>query len=609
MYRRLQPMRSGVFRRWAQVTHIIGGLFFLINALAAAENDPGRAPTDVQMNWGVSIPAADGTVLNGTLYRPMQSEGRRLPAIVTITPYISDRYHPDAQYFARSGFAFLVVDTRGRGNSGGTFRPLGIEDGTDGRDVVEWIARQPWSNGKIGMRGGSYGGYNQWVTARYFPAHLTTIVPVASPHHGTDFPMNYNIAFPYSIRWLALTSGVTPQSRIFGDDGFWNRKFRQYHTEGLAFEDLDELVGVESTQFDEWVAHPRQDDYWAARVPSPEQYARFDLPILTITGYYDGDQPGAMEYYRRHMRFGSDSGKNRHYLVLGPWNHSGTRFPVQEFGGMAFGDAMMFDAFALDRDWYRWTMGDGAKPQFLLDKVTYFVAGANQWRGAPSLEAIADVEQVLYLASPGTAADSLFHSGSLLEDIPGRADIDGYVYDPLDTRKAQIDPPQDYIVDQSEAVMTRGDGLIYHSAPFSEPTEISGYARLEAWIEMDVPDTDINVTLYEVLADGSTIALAGETLRARFRNSLASETLMTPGRVERFVFDRFYFFSRLVAEGSRLRLFIRPANTVSQQRNYNSGGVVASETRADARVATVRLHLGPETPSRLVLPVVSRPAQ
>ncbi|MDX1569530.1 MAG: CocE/NonD family hydrolase, partial [Xanthomonadales bacterium] len=326
---------------------------FCTTAILAAEDDPGRAETDVDFTWGLEIPVEDGTVLGATLYRPKDSDGQRLRAIVTITPYISDRYHPDALYFARNGFAFLIVDTRGRGNSGGEFRPLSIEDGQDGRDVVEWISAQPWSDGKVAMRGGSYGGYNQWATARYFPEHLTTIVPIASPHHAIDFPMNYNVAYPYAIRWLTLTSGVTPQGRTFGDSGFWERKFREYHTSGIAFANLDKLIGNDSAIFDQWLAHPTWDDFWAARVPDREDYARFDLPILTITGYYDGDQPGAMEYYRRHMRWGSEDGKAKHYLVLGPWNHSGTRFPVQEFGGLSFGDAMMFDAFQLDRDWYR----------------------------------------------------------------------------------------------------------------------------------------------------------------------------------------------------------------------------------------------------------------
>ncbi|MDX1572366.1 MAG: CocE/NonD family hydrolase [Xanthomonadales bacterium] len=212
---------------------------------------------------------------------------------------------------------------------------------------------------------------------------------------------------------------------------------------------------------------------------------------------------------------------------------------------------------------------------------------------------------MLHLRSAG-AADSVFHSGLLYGEPSATPDIDRYVYDPLDTSKAERPISDDYIVDQSEVMWTDGDGLIYHSEPFAEPTEISGYLRFEAWLEMDVPDTDVNVTLYEILPDGTSIALTGETQRARYRDSLEVETLMTPGEIEHFVFERFYFFSRLIGKGSRLRLFIRPANGLAQQRNYNAGGVVAQETKADARTATVRLHLGPDTPTRLSLPVVDR---
>jgi len=574
---------------------------------AAAGDDIGRADIDVDFRWGVEIPVRDGTVLNGTLYRPdgysLEDDGP-LTTIVTITPYISDRYHPDAQYFARHGFAFLIVDTRGRGNSGGEFRPLDLEDGLDGHDIVQWIAGQPWSNGNVGMRGGSYGGYNQWATARYFPEDLDTIVPIASPYHGIDFPMNYNVQYPYTIRWLTLTAGVTPQGRTFGDDGFWERKFLEYHRSGIAFGQLDELVGMPSEMFDNWVERPRMDDYWAARVPSPGELARIDLPILTITGYYDGDQPGAMQYYREHMRHGSEGTKARHYLVLGPWDHSGTRMPKQSFGGHEFGDAMMFDAFALDRDWYRWTMGDGERPDFLLDRVTYFVAGANEWKSAPSLDAVADDELVLRLGSDRVLHD-VFSSGVLAGEPDGRSDHSQYVYDPLDTSRAERGTADDYIVDQTEVVMTDGDGLIFHSQPFEQATEISGYVRLEAFVEMDVPDTDINATLYEIRADGTSIALAGQTLRARHRDGLREQRMMTPGVVDKLVFDRFYWFSRLIARGSRLRLFIRPANGVNHQRHYNAAGPVHEQTTADARTATVRLHHDQTHPSRLILPIVT----
>ena len=151
-----------------------------------------------------------------------------------------------------------------------------------------------------------------------------------------------------------------------------------------------------------------------------------------------------------------------------------------------------------------------------------------------------------------------------------------------------------------------GDGLVFHSAPFGEATEISGSQRLEAWVEMDVPDTDINATLYEIRADGTSIALAGETLRVRHRDGLREVRMMEPGTVEKLVFERFYWFSRLVAKDSRLRLFIRPANGLSQQRHYNAAMPVHEQTAEDARTATVRLHHSEAYPSRLVLPVVSR---
>ncbi|MEM9530043.1 MAG: CocE/NonD family hydrolase [Pseudomonadota bacterium] len=577
--------------------------FVALSATEAATEDPGRSDADVRLDWGVKIPLAEEIGLGATLYRPIDSGDQRLTTIVTITPYISDRYHPDALYFARSGFAFLIVDTRGRGNSEGEFLPLGIEDGTDGAQVVQWVAEQPWSNGKVALRGGSYGGYNQWATARYFPEALKTIVPIAAPYHGIDFPMNLNVQYPYTIRWLTLTSGVTPQGRMFGDSNFWQQKFRAYHREGIAFTELARLVGNNHPQFLEWASHPQQDDYWAARVPTEDQYKKLDLPILTITGYYDGDQPGAMEYYRRHMRSADRKARDQHYLLLGPWDHGGTRFPRQTFGGYTFGDAMMFDAFQLDRDWYRWAMDDGEFPDFLKDRVTYFVAGANTWKSAPSLEEISSETQTLYLQSDGSA-DRPFGGGELAVQAPGDASVDQYVYDPLDVTKALRTPAEDYILDQTEVMLTEGDGLIYHSARFAEPLEISGYITFEGWFELDVPDTDINVTLYEVRADGSSVALTGQPMRVRYRNGLDEAEPFSPGSVERLVFDQFYFFSRQVAKDSRLRLFIRPANNVEQQRNYNSGKVVAQETRADARVATVRLHAGAGRGSRLVLPVV-----
>ena len=128
--------------------------------------------------------------------------------------YSDTLYRPDLprsrNVLRGARFPFLTVDVRGRGNSEGSFRPF-IQEAKDGYDVVEWLAKQPYCNGKIAMWGGSYAGYDQWATAKEFPPHLATIVPVASPAAGVDFAARGNMSPPYEMQWLSFTSGHTAQ--------------------------------------------------------------------------------------------------------------------------------------------------------------------------------------------------------------------------------------------------------------------------------------------------------------------------------------------------------------------------------------------------------------
>ena len=166
----------------------------------------------VKWQWGVKVPLRGGVRLNATLYQPAVLKEPR-PCLFTLTPYIGQSYHERGMYFAAHGYPFLTVDVRGRGNSEGSFRPF-IQEAKDGYDVVEWLAKQPYCNGKISMWGGSYAGYDQWVTAAEFPPHLATIVPVASPLAGVDFPATNNIFAPYDMQWLSLTTGAGKPARF-----------------------------------------------------------------------------------------------------------------------------------------------------------------------------------------------------------------------------------------------------------------------------------------------------------------------------------------------------------------------------------------------------------
>src|SRR6185436_109036 len=107
--------------------------------------------------------------------------------------------------------------------------------------------------------------------------------------------------------------------------------------------------------------------------PTAEQYAKLSMTILTITGSYDDDQPGAIQHYREHMKNATPEARARHYLVIGPWDHPGTRTPQAQFGGMTFGQPSLVDLPQLHLDWYAWTMQNGAKPKFLQKRVAYYV--------------------------------------------------------------------------------------------------------------------------------------------------------------------------------------------------------------------------------------------
>lgn len=549
-----------------------------------------------------TIPMEDGVRLHARIWRP-DPLGEPRPTIVSMTPYTLDDAQEYGTYFADRGYVYVNVDVRGRGSSGGEFWPL-AQDGPDGARVVEWVARQEWSDGRVLMRGGSYRGMVQWQTlAAGPPEPLVSVVPTASVHPGWDYPNPSGLFLSYATRWLGFVQGRASQGSLFGANDYWSSRYRILHREGRAFAELDEITGISGRVFERWIQHPGYDAYWRAMNPDSADYARIELPVLTITGHFDGDQPGAMKYYRNHMRHGTASATRRHYLVIGPWSHGGTRDPSKELGGLTFADTAVIDIEGLHDEWYRWVLDEGDRPSFLEDRVVYYQMGADQWRSAPSLEAVSDSSVSFYLESPEGDARDVFHSGRLARRPPGRADADGYTHDPRDT--ARVDPPTDGGYTSGGAAYLAGPKLVYHSAPVERPLTVAGYMRLEAWIEMDVPDTDLGAFVYEIRPDGTPIYLGQSMLRARYRNGLDAPEPVEPGRVERYVFDRFYWFSREVEAGSRIRLVVAPVNTPDLDKNYQSGGNTITETVADARTGTIRLHLGPETPSRLVLPVAN----
>lgn len=554
--------------------------------------------------WGVKIPMRDGVKLNATLYKP-DGQKDALPVILDLTPYIGDTYHTRAKYFSQHGYIYALVDCRGRGSSEGVFNSM-MQEAKDGYDLVEWLAKQPYSNGKITMWGGSYSGYNQWATAKEFPPHLVTIVPVAAAMAGIDYPAPGNIFQPYFISHLTYISGKTGNTNLFNEAAYWQSKYAELYRDHRPFSELDKIVGNETTLFQTWITHPTYDDYWKSMNPTAEDFKKINLPILTITGHYDDDQLGNMSHYRNFMANASTDVKANMYLVIGPWDHAGTRTPQPELGGVKFGPASMLDMNGLHKEWYDFTLKGGPIPGFLKKHVAYYVMGAERWKYADNLEGIASERRTYYLASAGSAND-VFHSGSLSATLPDTHVTDQILYNPLDTRTgldARSQETDPAILKKQFDVMNHGlEGVVYHTAPFEDTTEISGSVKLKLYLSADVPDIDLSATFYEITAAGESIYLTSDVMRLRYRESLEYEKLMKPGEVYECAFHNFNFFSKQIPRRSRLRIVVAAINSINWEKNYCSGGVVAQETAKDARTAHVRIYHEKKYPSHIELPI------
>jgi uncharacterized protein len=573
-----------------------------------------RPTTDYDVKWGVKIPMRDKVELNATLYFPKTPDGSmpKTPVIFTLTPYISDSYHPRAAYFASHGYVFALIDVRGRGNSGGDFEPFAQEP-HDGHDIVEWLAQQQFCNGKVGMWGGSYAGFDQWATAKEFPPHLATIVPAAAAHPPLDYPSLDNVGEMYDMQWFTFTSGKAGQSELFGDSKFWRTKFLDGYKKHIAFKTFDSFVGNPSISFQRILKHPTADAYYDAMVPTVDQFKKLTLPILTITGQYDGDELGAMTFYRHHIANASVESRAKHFLIIGPWDHAGTRTPTDEVSGVKFGKDAILDLNDLHRQWYDWTMKTGARPTFLKDQVAYYLiasgnSGANgEWKYTDSYANLIANPKTFYFDSKNVDANGVFRSGSMAESKPNGG-VDKFAYDPLDTRRGEEvegAEPNDKVagLDQKLPLSIGNDGLVYHTGSLAKETPFIGCPTVTLWVSIDTPDVDLEADLYEIQPDGTSIALWSDIRRLRYRDSLREAKLVKPGEIVKCDFNPGLFVARKLMKGSRLRLVVTAVNSIFWQKNYCSGGVVADETGKDAHTCHVQIYHDAEHASAIELPL------
>ncbi len=578
-------------------------LCFILLSINLQSQDNDLSAVDI--NFYQKIELSDGTNLSANIYKPANLEEKKLPVVLIVTPYVSDENHERGMFFAKNGYIFITVDCRGRGNSEGKFIPF-ENDAKDGKEVVDWIGKQSWSNGKVGMFGGSYRGMNQWFILKEFPENLKTIIPIASVGPGLDFPKYNNIFYPYMLRWLMLTSRNTMNVKLMGSD-FWEKKKEKMYTNNLPFSTYDSLVGFPKKVFQDWISHPSHDAFWQRFYFSEKESKRINIPILSITGHFDADQPGALKYYNDHMEHGNSKAIKDHYIIIGPWNHSGTRRPKKEVGGVQFKENAVLKMNQLYLDWFNFTLKKGRKPSLLKDNVMYYVMGENKWKYAANLKAISNTTKEFFLSSLNGNADDVFSSGQLTK-APSTKDKepDVFTYHPLANggikNPSYLSENKEYLKDQSY-VNDKGV-LIYHSSALKEDINVNGKIAFEGYISINAVDVDFEISVYEITENNESIFLQSDQLRARYRKSLEVPELVTKNKILKYVFEGENMFSRTLRKGNRIRFVFSVIDKPRVQKNYGISDDPSIQKAKNANEVTVKLYHNSKYPSKIIIPVL-----
>ena len=573
---------------------------------------------DIEMSR--MIPMRDGIELEAWISKPSNLKARG-PTVLTLTQYDLDggRHADSVVDFTQRGYVFVRAYVRGRGRSGGTKSDnLGLQVGRDGYDLVEWIAAQPWSDGHVVMYGGSFVGMSQWRTAAQHPPHLAAIAPYVSIYPGWDVPNTNGIPQAWSAVMMGYVAGRTLNSNFLSNHAYWGGKLLEEYAAYRPFGELDVALGVAPDDWwmtdergqklsflDMWLDHVGDEKFNLAAEATAQDYAQMKFPVLSATGYFDDDQPGALRYYRRHIAYAPAAAVAQHYLIIGPWDHGGTQSPSKQIEGLAIPAAAVIDTERLHADWYDAALGRGPMPALLRDRVSYFMMGADEWRYAHTLAATSSGEKLTFFLedAEGTPPD-VFHSGSLAAQ-PRRGEPAALlVSDPRELPELEMARYLDAEDATSQFRSFHRRTINFHSAPLARDTEIAGEMRLILACAADTPDFDLRAQVLMVQPDGSAVRLGEALRRARFRNSPFKQELLKPGQLVEIPFD-FNWTAWRIPQGARLRVSIAPLNSPDFQKNYNTGGRIGYEKIEDARIAHIKIYHDAEHASRLELPLAA----
>lgn len=532
----------------------------------------------------VPVPMRDGVRLSANIFLP--SEHARFPVILVRTPYGKGvDLVPNYRAFVDRGYAVVMEDVRGRYESEGVFHPV-RQERDDGDDTLNWIARQPWSNGKIGMIGGSYLGIAQWQAALRNNPHLKAIFPVVSgddEYRDRYYSAGGAFQLGHRLEWMAENEKVPGYHPDF-NRYIWHLPLR---TADAA------ATGQSTVEYQKAMDHPAFDGYWK-QLSTREHFDQVRIPVFAVGGWYDVFSQGDLEAYEMLRKATS-----RNRLVIGPWPHNMS----YKFADADFGPEAAMPIRRLQLEWFdQWLKGKDT-PLKSMAPLEVFVMGANRWRQEREWPPAEGRPRVLYLASNGHA-NTLDGDGRLTDRPPQRPAEDIYTdnpRDPVPTRGGALCCNPRLLpwgpLDQ-RPVEKREDVLVFTSRPLRSHIEVVGPVKVVLYVATTALDTDFTAKLVDVFPDGRARILTDGILRLRYRRSLGKADVAVPGEIYQITVDAGQTGNAFL-RGHRIRVEIASSNFPKFDRNPNTGAPVANERRLLPATQTV-FH-GAAHPSRLEL--------
>ncbi|MGA9981226.1 MAG: CocE/NonD family hydrolase [Candidatus Sulfotelmatobacter sp.] len=563
-------------------------------------------PFAVTVERGTAVKMRDGTVLRADIYRP-KAEGH-FPVLLERTPYDKNNSSGFALRAAAQGYVVVEQDVRGRYTSEGEWYPFKNES-NDGFDTIEWAAALPYSDGRVGMFGGSYVGATQMLAAIAHPPHLAGICPVvtASNYHdgwtyqGGAFEQWFNESWTSGLAQDTLNRSVRTNTNAL--NGIWKLPLNTYPLFDVPPSSDTDLTRALAPYFLDWLAHPNYDEYWK-RWSIEEHYSDIKVPMLTVAAWYDIFQGGSLRnYVGVKLHGGSDAARQGQRLLVTIGGHAGSG---RKIGDVDFGPAAELNEDDVILSWYDHLFRNAANEFATPQPVRIFVMGANQWRDEDDWP-LARAQRERYFLHSGGKANSVSGDGVLSSAAPHAESADRYVYDPANPAPTIGGPlccdsthlgpgPRD-----QRPVEARNDVLVYSTPELSEDMEVTGPVTAELFASSSAVDTDFTAKLVDVWPDGFAQNLTEGIIRARYRESQEKPTFLNPGQTYKFTLD-LWSTSNLFRKGHRLRLEISSSNFPRFDRNLNTGEDPSSVRKPV--LATNSIYHDAEHPSALILPIV-----